>query len=265
MVINHKIVHNQKNLKQLLRIFPMIRIYEIINPTTFGALGMMTQKDKPSFILDFINYQGIFEEQGNQLAKIVEKISGEFGIIIGMCPPFPFLAKFQDNFDIPFFSQFHYHSGNQQSYFQNSIAFLKSLDIKGLIFNDDSTPIRDLEKNVRDSRTNRLYTLVYSHNVAISAALSKFDPNAIVISLPDMSSTGTPLSKIPPEMIENHVKRIHIENSKVSVFSSIEVHEKADIERVLELQVDVFVLDISSVSLKDPYEFLVNLVKPLKN
>ena len=74
MVINHKIVHNQKNLKQLLRIFSMIRIYEIINPTTFGALGMMTQKDKPSFILDFINYQGIFEEQGNQLAKIVEKI-----------------------------------------------------------------------------------------------------------------------------------------------------------------------------------------------
>ena len=126
-------------------------------------------------------------------------------------------------------------------------------------------PLNDLERYVRESRTHRLYTLVYSQNVAMSAALSKFDPNAIVFISPHETFKEAPLSKIPPDMIENHVKRINIENPKVSAFSGLGIFGKVDVEKALELQVDGFVLEIPYTSLKDPSEFLKNIVEPLRN
>ena len=225
----------------------------------------MTFNDKPRLIIDYSNFEGIFEEPGIQLTKIIEKISEEFGIIIGLAPPFPFLVKFHDKFEIPFFSHLHYNTGTQKTYYHNSIEYLKALDIKGVIISDDKIPIIDLERYIRNSRTFRLYTLAYSHNVAISAAISKFDPNAIIFRTPENISKETPLSKIPHEMIENHVKRVNIENPKVSVFSGVRIHGKIDIEKGLEHQIEGYILEIASALLRAPHEFLVDIVKPLQN
>ncbi len=225
----------------------------------------MTFKDEPRLILDCTNYKGLFEGQGIKIAKITEKISSETSIKIGLCPPFPFLIKFHDKFNIPFFSQFYHHIGNHQSYYRDSIAFYKSLNIKGLIIKDDLVPLIYLEKYIRDSRTNRLYTLVYSSNVAISAALSKFDPNAIAISSPHQGPEESVLSKLPPEMIENHVKRINIENPKVSVFSAVGINGKIDIKKGLKQKVRGFVLEIPYSAQHDPYDFLTDIIEPLRN
>ena len=258
-------MHNRENLKQQLRIFPNIQIYQSKNRFTSGGFGKLTSKDTPTIILDCTNFQGIFEGQGIQLAKIIEKISKESDVIIGMCPPFPFLVKNHETFDFPFFSQIYFHTKNQTKYFHDSIEFLKSLGTKGIIINDDSMPLNELERHIRNSRTHRLFTLVYSQNVAISAALSKLDPNAIVFVSPQEIPNETPLSKIPQEIIENHVKRVNIENSKVFVYSGLGIFGKVDIEKALELQVDGFVLEMPYASLKDPYEFLKNIVGPLRN
>jgi hypothetical protein len=66
-------------------------------------------------------------------------------------------------------------------------------------------------------------------------------------------------------MIENHVKRINIENSKVSAFFfAFGIFSKVDIEKAFELQVHVFILEIPYTSVKDPYEFLKSIAQPLR-
>jgi triosephosphate isomerase len=224
----------------------------------------MAKKDVPNIILECTTYYREFEEYGKQLATIAEKISNETGVIVGMCPPYPFLVKYSDRFDIPLFSRFFHTTKNQKIFYRDSIEFYKTLGTDGLIINDDTIPIVDLEREIRDSRTHRLYTLVYSSNVAISAAISKFDPNGIIFHNPQEPFNKMSLSKLPSEMIENHIKRIKMENPKVSAFSGVGIYGKGDIEKGVELKVDGFLFEIPYTSKKDPAEFLTGIIRPLK-
>jgi len=225
----------------------------------------MTQKGNPKVILNFTSLNGTLIEKGIQISKIAEKVSEELGVVIGICPPLPYLVKYKEILDIPVISEGLDRVTMESSISEDSFNLLRSLGIDGVILNHPKRQmsLRDLERSIRNSRTNRLFTLVYSNNVAVSAAISKLDPNAIAFTLSGEFNEPQRISKIYPEMVENYVKRINLENPKVSSYCGEGIFDKSDADRAIELGVDGIILDNINYLIKNPYEFLSDITKAL--
>ena len=65
----------------------------------------MTQKGNPKVILNFKNMNGTLIEKGIQISKIAEKVSEELGVVIGICPIFPYLVRYKEILNIPVISE----------------------------------------------------------------------------------------------------------------------------------------------------------------
>ncbi len=225
----------------------------------------MTQKGNPKVILYFKTMNGPLIEKGIQISKIAEKVSEELGVVIAICPPLPYLVKYKEILDIPVISDGLDLVTMESSIAKNSFKLLRSLEIDGVILNhsEGQLSLRDLESSIRNSRTNRLFTLVYSNNVAVSAAISKLDPNAIAFTFSGEMIEPQRISKINPEMVENNVKRINLENPKVSPYCGEGIFDKSDADRATELGVEGIVLDNINNIAKNPHELLSDITKAL--
>jgi len=225
----------------------------------------MNQKGNPKVILSFKALNGTLIEKGIQISKIAEKVSEELGVTIAICPPLPYLAKYKEILDIPVLAEGLDIGTMESSITRDSFSLLRSLEIDGVILNhpEKQMSLKDLERSIRNSRTNRLFTLVYSNNVAVSAAISKLDPNAIAFTFSGELSEPQRISKIQPEMVENNVKRIKLENPKVSSYCGEGIFDKSDANKAIELGVDGIVLDNINHIAKNPHEMLSDIAKTL--
>ena len=225
----------------------------------------MTQKGNPKVILNFKNMNGTLIEKGIQISKIAEKVSEELGVVIGICPPLPYLVRYKEILNIPVISEGLDLVTMESSIAKNSFNLLRSLEIDGVILNHSESQIslRDLETSIRNSRTNRLFTLVYSNNVAICAAISKLDPSAIAFTFSEEMSEPQRISTINPETVENNVKRINLENPKVSSYCGEGIFDKSDEDRKIELGVEGIVLDNINNIAKNPHELLSDIAKAM--
>ena len=105
------------------------------------------------------------------------------------------------------------------------------------------TPLRELERTIRNSRTNQLFNLVNSNNVDVSTTIYKLDPNVIVFTFSGELSEPQRISKINPDMLENNVKIVNLKNPKASPYCGEGIFEKSDVDRTVELGVEGIVLD----------------------
>lgn len=216
----------------------------------------------PLIILNFKAYSDVFGDKGEKLAKIAEKVSEEHGVSVAICPPLPYLVKYSEMFNIPVFSQKVECVSREGGTGKISVEMIKASEASGTLINhsENRMILADLEKVVRDSRTHRLYTIVCTNNEAVSAAAAKLDPHAVAFEPPELTGTGVSISEVQPEIIQNSVKRIKMENPRVAPFCGIGVLTSVDMEKALDMGIKGVIIDSLFVQAKDPQKILQNLV-----
>ncbi len=223
----------------------------------------MKEITTPLIIVNFKAYPDVFGEKGIRLAKIAEKVSEEHGVSIAICPPLPYLVKYSEIFNIPVFSQKVDCITGKNGTGKISVKMIKASGASGTLINhsENRMILADLEEVVRNSRTHRLYTIICTNNEAVSAAAAKLDPHAVAFDPPELTGTGVSISVVQPEIIQNSVKRIKMENPRVSPFCGVGVLTPVDIEKALDMGIEGVIIDQIFVQAKDPHELLQNLVK----
>ncbi len=223
----------------------------------------MKEVTKPLIVLNFKAYPEGFGDKGVQLAKIAEKISDDLGISIVICPPVTYLAKYAEMLNIPVFSQRVDNIVGGSSSGKISVEMIKESGACGTLIDSSENLINltDLESIVRISRTYRLFTIVCTSNEAISAAVTKLDPHAIAFESPELKEPGTTVSTARPEFIQDHVKRIKLENPRVSPLCGAGIYSHIDVEKALKLGIEGILIASVFVQAKDPYELLNNMAK----
>ena len=225
----------------------------------------MVQTDNPSIIFNVLDPSSTPGSELLNVMKIIEKVVDEFGVNIAICPPLAYLALCKEKSSLQILTQIENLILSQNLSFYNTFELLKLLKIDGVILNqpNNELSIGKLEELIRYSRTHRFFTLVYSNNVAVSAAITKLDPNGIIFSYSGDWNSETPISKSTIELIENQVKRINLENPRVSPFCGEGVFGRIDVEKALELGIKGFVIDLGYSSSKDYYQYVTSLITPL--
>jgi triosephosphate isomerase len=217
----------------------------------------------PLIVLNFKAYPEVFGEKGVQLAKIAEKVSDDLGISIVICPPVTYLAKYAEILNIPVFSQNLDNVVSGSSSGKVSVEMIKESGASGALINcpENKTDLTDLESIVRISRTHRLFTIVCTSNEAISAAVTKLDPHAIAFGSPELNEPGVSVSTARPEFIQNHVKRIKLENPRVSPLCGTGIYSYNDVEKALKFGIEGILIASVFIQAKDPYELLNSMAK----
>jgi triosephosphate isomerase len=223
----------------------------------------MKEITKPLIILNFKINPEVFGEKGMQIAKIAEKISENLGITIVLCPPIVYLAKCAEIFNIPVFSQRVDNIKNGNITGKVSVDMLTESGASGSLINhtDNLMNLDNLETVIRLSRTLRLFTTVCTSNEAISAAVTKLDPNAIAFESNEFNKTDRSEAKFNKEFIENHVKRIRMENPRITPIYATDVYPQNNLKKAIELGIEGILIESTLIKAKDPYESLNGIAK----
>ncbi len=121
--------------------------------------------------------------------------------------------------------------------------------------------LEDLEIIIRLSRTQRLFTTVCTSNEAISAAVTKLDPNAIAFESNELNRTDKSEAKFRPEFIENHVKRIRMENPRITPIYGTNIDLHNNLKKAIELGIEGILIESTHIKEKNPYESLNGIAK----
>ena len=218
----------------------------------------MKEITKPLIILNFKLYPEVLGEKGVQLAKIAEKVAENLGITIVICPPITYLAKYSEILNIPVFSQRIDNIDKGNTTGKVSVDMLIESGSSGSLINHSENKMNlvNLETVIRLSRTLRLFTTVCTSNEAISAAVTKLDPNAIAFESNEFDGIDRSVRKIKPEFIKNHVKRIKIENPRITPIYATKIISSNELSKAIELGIEGILIDSAYVKAKDPYKIL---------
>ena len=217
----------------------------------------------PLIVVNFKAYHQTFGEKGMKLARTAEKVSEELGVTVAICPPILNLAKYAEILNIPVFSQKIDTLKDENSIGKISVEMIKTAGISGALVNhsNEGMNLADLEKVVRDSRTHRLYIIICTNNEAVTAAAAKLDPHAIAFKPLELRRNNISVSDLTSEVILDSVKRIKIENSKVSPLCGTGINSAKDVSKALEYGAEGVVVSSSYVRAKNPYDLLTSFVK----
>lgn len=232
---------------------------------TEKVLIEMKEIKMPLIVVNFKAYHQTFGEKGLRLARIAEKVSEEVGVSVAICPPILNLAKYAEIFNIPVFSQRLDVLKDENSMGKVSVEMIKTVGVSGTLINhsNEGRNLADLEKVVRDSRTHQLFIIVRTNNEAVTAAVTKLDPHAIAFEPLEQTRSNISVSKINSEVIQDCVKRIKIENPKVSPLCGTGINSASDVAKALEYGTEGVVVSSSFVRAKDPYDLLMSLAETI--
>ena len=225
---------------------------------------------KPAEILHLIiNFKSHHLVKGSnclQLAQEIEHISQEHSFPIAICPPIHCLSSVVNEINLPVFSQSVDPLIRGDNVAKIPIETLVDLGATGVLLSDDIViPFKDTEFILRTARTLKLLTLFISTNVAISAAVSKLDPHGIVFSPPDYNRNGTTVSTSTSDIIENHIRRIKIENSRIFPICGSGVNNSADVKKSVELGSHGIMLDDKFLQSDDKAKILGEYINHLSS
>ncbi|MHA1213886.1 MAG: triose-phosphate isomerase [Candidatus Hodarchaeales archaeon] len=217
----------------------------------------MKTKSAPIIILDYKYYPWIVKK-GLELTKKLDKVADESGINLMICPPLPHLSEYKNEFTLPIISQKVDFLDDKNQSGLLTPELLKEMNIFGVLINQNmyETSIEGLERKIRESRNFALQTIVFSDNVAITAAISKLDPHMIAF-VPYYDSTNRQeLENVKSQLVENHIKRINIENPRVKKVMRTDIHSLTEIKKLVKLGLDGVLIDVKALQKKNEDQLL---------
>ena len=142
---------------------------------------------------------------------------------------------------------------------------IKRQGISGIIIDTAKVNITlvNLESAIRNTRIRQLITRIYIVNEVISAAASKLDPHGIVFTPEELVRLNISIEKINPDSISNHIKRVRIENARVTPILYAPILNEKELDKVLKRGLKGFLLDLDWIY-QCPDNFIDQFVRQIK-
>ncbi|WP_455143624.1 hypothetical protein [Candidatus Hodarchaeum mangrovi] len=209
-----------------------------------------------SFLILRINEQIWNDEKSKNLVEYAVETSKNKDFTIGFIPPISSLFTFVEEFSNPVL-----YPGIPLSPDE-----IKRQGLSGVIIDTakDNVTLVNLESTIRHARNRQLITIICTGNEAISAAVSKLDPNGIAFTPEELSRMSTTIEKINPEIIDNHIKRVRIENARITPILYAPILNEKELNKVLNLGLKGFLLDLDWIY-QYPDNFIDQFVNQIKN
>lgn len=212
------------------------------------------------YIINYKTYQKGTGKEALKLSKIIEEVRKKTGeeIISVVQPADIFRIKQQTT--VPVFSQ-HIDSiefgSNTGWILPESI---KQAGAEGTLLNHSERKLKmeKLKTGIKRAKKIGLTTVVCGETPEKCREISKFNPNYIAIEPPELISSGIPVSKVQPEIIENAKEEI---TNNIPLLCGAGINNHEDVEKARELGAEGVLVASAIVKAKDRKEVLLNLVR----
>ena len=191
----------------------------------------------PLFLLNLKAYSGHLGSGALRIAKLLESLGGELGVVTAIAPPVPDLARVAAEVTIPVLAQ-HVDPGDAgaRTGFV-PVEAVVAAGARGSLVNHSEHPmgILDIEDAVRRLTERRLVAVVCAADVGPAARLAETLPPYLAVEPPELIGGNRAVSTARPEVISGTVERVRSVSPATLVLCGAGVHDRRDVARALEL------------------------------
>jgi triosephosphate isomerase len=188
------------------------------------------------FIINFKNYEEVAGANASKLAKIAEKISKKYKIIIAVVPPQHLLSEIAKQ-SIPVLAQ-HVDIANIGSTTGFIVPeIIKKSNVSGSLINHSEHRISEKEIIELVSRLKKLgmISVVCVKDVNEAKKYAKLNPDYIAIEPPELIGTGKAVSKEKPEVITKSVIAVKQAKNSTKLLCGAGIVSGKDVAKAMQL------------------------------
>ena len=223
----------------------------------------MTELKTPSVIINFKIYSEAEGVNALSLARICEKVAGESGAGIAVCPPMTELSYVARNLSIPVFSQnVHPRKPGSGTGYTSPSAIVSSGAYGTLVnHSENRQSAEDIGACVRMCADSGLKICACAENVGKAAEIAGFSPDMIAVEPPELIGGDVSVTSANPKIVEDTVNSVKSVDSGIKVLCGAGVKTGEDVRAAIDLGADGVLLASGVVRSKDPESILNDLIR----
>ena len=217
----------------------------------------------PVIVLNFKCYLEALGENALRLSQMAERVAGETGVEIVVCPSTLDLEMVASKVRVPVFAQ-HVDPAPPGPYTGSIPA--ESLKLKGLAgsllnHSEKRLLLQDISAAVARLRDNGLLSILCTGDQITSMAGAALQPDMIAVEPPELIGTGIAVSKAKPEIVKEAVEKVKKVNDKVHVLCGAGISGPEDVAAALRLGAEGVLLSSAYVKSKNPEKLLRDMAE----
>lgn len=223
----------------------------------------MSKVRTPFILVNFKTYSESTGRKAIELARIVENVSLETEVCIGLAPQFTDIATITRFVSVPVFAQ-HIDPVTPGSFTGHVLPeAVKEAGAVGTLINHSEKRLKlaDIDAAITRAREVDLVSVVCTNNAGVSAAAAALKPDMIAVEPPELIGTGIPVSKAKPEVVTSTVELIKRINPEVVVLCGAGITRGEDVSAALRLGTEGVLVASGVVKAKDPYKVLLEFAE----
>lgn len=223
----------------------------------------MARAELPLILINFKAYGEAYGRRAVELAKVVEKVSMEFGVCIGVAPQLVDLFKVASEVDIPVFAQ-HVDPIEAGAWTGHVLAeAVAEAGALGTLINHSERRLllSDIEGAVACCKRAGLLSIVCTNNPRVSAGAAALEPWAIAVEPPELIGHGVAVSKAKPEVVTGTVGLVRRVSKDVVLLCGAGIVDGSDVSAALRLGTQGVLLASGVVKAKDREAVLRDMAK----
>jgi triosephosphate isomerase len=219
----------------------------------------------PIIVVNFKTYKESSGENALKLAKICEEVAISENVNIAICVNTIDLKEVVGKVSIPVLAQ-HIDDADFGGFTGKILPqFLTAINVKGSLINhsEDRYTLEQMQKVVTKCKTNNLFSLVCSQDVAQSVEIAKMQPDAVAVEPPELIGGDISVTTANPKVVSDTVAAVR-QHSNCIVLCGAGVKNQADVRKAIELGSGGVLLASGITKAKDPKAVLLDLAAGLK-
>lgn len=219
----------------------------------------------PIVILNFKTYLESSGENALNLAKAIESVTFESGIIVAAAPQTTDIFRINQETDIPILAQ-HIdpispggHTGS------NLMESMIESGISGTLLNhsEQRMKLADINDVVVSAKRKNIYSVICTNNIETSTAVATFNPEFVAVEPPELIGSGIPVSQAEPEIVEGTVNKVKAINKKIEILCGAGISTGEDMRAAMDLGASGVLLASGIILADDPKEALSDLISKI--
>lgn len=220
----------------------------------------------PVLVINFKNYEEVFDSGAVELAKAAQKIQKELDVAIVVCPPNPCLAEVSKHVHVPVFAQ-HVDLAKPGSSTGAIVPeVVKSIGAKGSLINHSERRLwasEDIKSRVDRLKSIGLISLACAQTPEEVSEIAKFGPEWLAVEPPELIGSGKAVSKVKPQIVTNSVVACRKANPNVKLLCGAGIVTGEDVAAAVKLGAKGVLVASGIVKAKNWIKVIEELAVPL--
>jgi triosephosphate isomerase len=191
----------------------------------------------PVLVINFKNYEEVFDDGALELAKAAQKVSKKLEASIVVCPPTPSLVEVCRGVSLPVFAQHVDLEKPGSSTGAIVPEVVRAIGARGSLINhsEKRLPLFQVKSTIERLRSMGMFSLSCAQTPDEVATIAKLNPDWLAVEPPELIGSGKAVSKVRPEVVTDSIVACKRANAEVELLCGAGIVTGEDVKAAIKL------------------------------